>query len=257
MKISKLFHWLYAILMFLPVIAIGSTILVNVFNKNSSYEPKINYKYETNEVETIADLKQGNIYTYKANRYTSETDKLICYASYVEYEYQNSNNNYLIIVDKLVAQNISLEYWSNQTNKNLCIRYYGTTSYVNNNLQEQYIHFVYQNDFNEEFLDNIYPCENIPIESVDTQESNSNGIDNKFYDAINRVEQSSIFNWAMSSFLVTPFSYIVGLFGMPSNNIVVLLLSYWLDISIIWLVFDLVMYVPLLVHRWIDKAGIE
>lgn len=35
------------------------------------------------------------------------------------------------------------------------------------------------------------------------------------------------------------------------------LLTYWTCISIIWLVFDVFMYVPLLVHRWIDKAKIE
>lgn len=35
------------------------------------------------------------------------------------------------------------------------------------------------------------------------------------------------------------------------------LLIYWTCISIIWLVFDVFMYLPLLVHRWIDKAKIE
>ena len=35
------------------------------------------------------------------------------------------------------------------------------------------------------------------------------------------------------------------------------LLTYWTCISIIWLVFDVFMYVPLLVHRWIDKAKLE
>lgn len=36
-----------------------------------------------------------------------------------------------------------------------------------------------------------------------------------------------------------------------------LFLTYWTCISIIWLVFDVFMYVPLLVHRWIDKAKLE
>lgn len=42
-----------------------------------------------------------------------------------------------------------------------------------------------------------------------------------------------------------------------ANYYLSMLLTYWTSISIIWLVFDVFMYVPLLVHRWIDKAKIE
>lgn len=35
------------------------------------------------------------------------------------------------------------------------------------------------------------------------------------------------------------------------------LLTYWTIISIVYLIFDVLMYVPLLVHRWIDKARLE
>lgn len=49
------------------------------------------------------------------------------------------------------------------------------------------------------------------------------------------------------------------MFGLHSamNFTICNLLSYWTCISIIWLVFDVFMYVPLLVHRWIDKAKLE
>lgn len=46
------------------------------------------------------------------------------------------------------------------------------------------------------------------------------------------------------------------LFGIDSS-LIIYLLDYWTCISIIWLVFDVFMYVPLLVHRWIDKAKLE
>lgn len=53
------------------------------------------------------------------------------------------------------------------------------------------------------------------------------------------------------------YDYLVHtMFGLESEFIG-LLLSYWTSISIIWLVFDVFMYVPLLVHRWIDKAKLE
>lgn len=78
-----------------------------------------------------------------------------------------------------------------------------------------------------------------------------------FYYAIQQVEQSTLFNWASNSFLVAPFAYISTIFNMPSNSVIIMLLSYWLSISIIWLCFDLIMYVPLLVHRWLDKGILE
>ena len=71
------------------------------------------------------------------------------------------------------------------------------------------------------------------------------------------VMNSNLFGWAKDSFLVEPFQYIANLFEMPSTSPIIYALSYWLSISIIWLVFDVIMYVPLLVHRWLDKGIIE
>lgn len=56
------------------------------------------------------------------------------------------------------------------------------------------------------------------------------------------------------------FDYlIVTLFGFSTGitDILINSLTYWSCVSLIWLVFDLIMYVPLLVHRWIDKGVIE
>ena len=58
------------------------------------------------------------------------------------------------------------------------------------------------------------------------------------------------------------YSYLIfEVFGfevsVQGSGIIIILLTYWTCISIIWLVFDVFMYVPLLVHRWIDKAKIE
>lgn len=75
--------------------------------------------------------------------------------------------------------------------------------------------------------------------------------------AWNSTWNNALFSWAYSSFLTQPFIYIGNLFGLPSTSTIYYCLSYWLDISIIWLVFDLVMYIPLLVHRWLDKGIIE
>lgn len=56
------------------------------------------------------------------------------------------------------------------------------------------------------------------------------------------------------------FDYLTKLFvdqGGTIREVISCLLTYWTSISIIWLVFDVFLYVPLLAHRWIDKGVIE
>ena len=66
MKISKLFHWLYACLMFLPIMVFLPSILYYGFNKEAIVPQVVdiqyNYKYQTNEVNSVNDLVNGNIY---------------------------------------------------------------------------------------------------------------------------------------------------------------------------------------------------
>lgn len=75
--------------------------------------------------------------------------------------------------------------------------------------------------------------------------------------SVNAINSESIFSWAQSSFLVVPFQSLATFFSLPTTSPIITLLSYWLTISIIWLCFDVIMYVPLLVHRWLDKGIIE
>lgn len=64
----------------------------------------------------------------------------------------------------------------------------------------------------------------------------------------------------LSNTIYGVFNYCVStMFGLSGVLAVKItsLMSYWLCISLIWLVFDVVMYVPNLVHRWLDKGAIK
>lgn len=55
------------------------------------------------------------------------------------------------------------------------------------------------------------------------------------------------------------FYLFYNVFGLIDDLIVAFfidLLTYWTCISLIWLVFDIIMYVPMLVHSWLDRASI-
>lgn len=73
-------------------------------------------------------------------------------------------------------------------------------------------------------------------------------------------EGGDMFLNTVSITICDTYDYLIfTVFGLSGESIsyVSMLLSYWTCISIIWLVFDVFMYVPLLVHRWIDKAKLE
>lgn len=75
-------------------------------------------------------------------------------------------------------------------------------------------------------------------------------------------EDSNIFEGLSSTIREVYYYLVCDIFGLISSEYslvynIINLLTYWTCISIIWLVFDVFMYVPLLVHRWIDKAKLE
>lgn len=245
MKISKLFHWLYAFVMLLPVFAIGVTCGYAMFNKNAyrSY-----YGETINEKESI----------YLNENITNGTDVL-----YVDTTARPLDNSRVYLYDFELTENGNLsETEINTLNSNegadITIGFYD-----NGNINIQVI--VGGNRITLFNTTRNFVCEGIVYETNGLSyktcfyyEYNKDSfVSEVFYYSVDRVKEAPIFSWAYNSFLATPIVYITGLFSIPSSHLVVQLLSYWLAISIIWLVFDLIMYVPLLVHRWIDKGVLE
>lgn len=67
-------------------------------------------------------------------------------------------------------------------------------------------------------------------------------LDNAFYYACNQVLDSSLFNWSLSSFLISPIDYFLTLFSVPTSSIYDCLLCYWLSISVAWIGFEVLMW---------------
>lgn len=269
MKISKLFHWLYAFVMFLPILAVGSTVLISTFNMSSKEQTEITYKYETNEVNSNEDLIIGNIYHFK-NYYIGSQSTSNLVMSGVVFNIQTDFGFYLD--DSAYSFNNILNYSSIYISDDSMFLYspsdYNADNYIAGFSIDDALDYgtiecdIVLQEFRSiddtELMSNLYQDFSISsyneIESVETHNLNAREV---FYDSLDELKESPYFSWAYNSFLSTPISYIVGLFSMPTNHVIVELLSYWLAISIIWLVFDLIMYVPLLVHRWLDKGVLE
>lgn len=242
MKISKLFHWLYAVLMLLPVFAIGVTCAYAIFNKNA---------YKSYAGETLNQSEYKNI---SVNDMEIGKDYYLILPNSQTYTKQQENTQFNVsnvTLNNELKDINQLRFYVNINSTTLTIQGIGNNSFIIQSNQTHTLKFTF-NGSNNNYYDN-------EINTILYQKTyvQSTYISEVFYYSIDKVQQSPLFNWAYDSFLGAPIVYITGLFGVPNNHISVMLMSYWLAISVIWLVFDMVMYVPLLVHRWIDKGVLE
>lgn len=244
MKISKLFHWLYAILMLLPAFAVGVTCAYAIFNKNA-YQSYADYTQQTNiQISVIDNFEIGSQYRFNYKQSVNESQS-------PRFMYSNISLN----VNELTQDNVS--YKGVAFLPNHLLRFYNEDASIIKDLSNTWGVTI-----------NSFTLVLSSIENNTRWSTNSNYIvysetliggklSDVFYYSIDKVQQSPIFSWAYDSFLSTPITFITGLFGMGSDHVAIMFMSYWLAISVIWLVFDMIMYVPLLVHRWIDKGVLE
>lgn len=93
--------------------------------------------------------------------------------------------------------------------------------------------------------------------SVENFNTFTENVVNSFCNVLNMVMTNSLFAWVSGSIVYTPFSYIANVFNMSVNSPIIALLSYFLVITIVYIVFDILVYIPNLFHRMIDGGAIE
>lgn len=93
--------------------------------------------------------------------------------------------------------------------------------------------------------------------SVENFNTFTQNVVNSFCNVLNMVMTNSVFAWVSGSIVYTPFSYIANVFNMSANSPIIALLSYFLVITIVYIVFDILVYIPNLFHRMIDGGAIE
>lgn len=302
MKISKLFHWLYAILMLLPFAFFVPSVLYYAFNDNATMQ-----SVEVPKTETIAvDFNQlmpteytfdvptevtenGNGFTAYAVPNSTNT-KVIFYFDWLEsHQYLlrfNASVNQNNVVNYTFLYNPSYsEYFTEEINSGVSlltyiyvptsdnvgqIQFYRdmhsvAVTYTNINLFDLTQMFGVGNEptvseFNLMFPRSYYSyIESQPMQiTYDTGETEqlieNTSIINYAWESI---WDLPLFSWTKVTFVSVPFAFLTGLFGIGANSSLNYVFGYFATISICWLVFDVIMYVPMLVHRWIDKARIE
>lgn len=272
MKISKLFHWLYAFLMFLPIVLFIPNAFYYGFNEHAtnSETTTINYKYQSNEVNTIDDLVEGNIY-YIDRLNFGNTDEYalelyILKSSNFIYTIDDASINEIYIGD-YDCKSYNFIYVTND-DTSIYLTFSNADGYTNISLDNGFVDFrecvvqIYNIDEFSSWYQGYGGTGNLPqytdynvIESVEINTNDT--ISNKMYQAWQNTWNLPLLQWTHTSFVAQPFTYITGLFGVPSDSSFNYVFTYFVTISICWLVFDLLMYVPNLAHRWLDKGALE
>lgn len=237
--------------MLLPIFAIGVTCGYAMFNKNA-YLSYANGNVNNTKYVEVNVLENDTNYVYKQDSLLTnpfDRDYIFKVENIKNYYLPNMSSNLQYYIENNLVDNFRLSNYNG--NPLLNFRNANNENIQNFQLQNSLLNF--------EFTLITVDVQPINYYSLFKQIEliNPNTIDNVFYYSVDKVTQSPLFSWAYDSFLSAPFVYILDLFGVPSTHVMVELLSYWLSVSIIWLVFDLIMYVPLLMHRWIDKGVLE
>lgn len=241
----------------MPIFAIGVKCMYVAFNKNAkdSYTEYTETEmlpvyYESNVVNNVNDIVVGNIYYYANNIDT------LTYINYTQLELNidlfktqfSQYNDATRVVLYFNQSSVTLDIYRNNMESYLSINSIPMYFIIENLGNKNY----YPIEFVEkvQYTDFKYVKEYQPYTYTDT-------LDNVFYYSVDQISNEPLFSWAKTSFLAQPLLFITNLFGLPTTSPIITFLSYWFDISIIWLVFDAIMYFPLLIHRWLDKGVIE
>ena len=245
MKISKLFHWLYGFLMLMPILSVLVSSLYVVFNDNAKDSYSVQYVSSQLELALPNTLNDGFDYLVKYDDNVGTTGIKVRYSN-ISVDWYSLGANPQYIYDRFYL----VLYSDGHTN----IYLYDDDGAPKNSISDVWGYTLFDFSFTKLGTQSNYQN---GANRIFTQYIISNTLDNVFTYSLNQLKDNDLYNWSLDSFLSTPFTYILDLFDVPNNSVMLLLLSYWLDISIIWLTFDVLMYVPLLTHRWLDKGVLE
>lgn len=266
---------IYSFLLFMPLLAILSETLINIFNENAKQEIEINYKYESNEVNTLDDLQVNKIYQidnlYAENFHNQTPTEAYLYIHIIYYEsisfnygapfldekyfyetYDSREANEMNTLLQLNYEEVNLTcIYITNGNAYACIYELGQLNYVKN------IIFYFENiDDIETFKQYYTPQDEMPhytdynmVESVTEKETTPT---DAFYNSINKIEKSNLYNWTKNTGTYTVLKTTTEGLGI-TNTFTPLLLTYWLIISVIYFIYDIALMLIWIVHRKIHE----
>lgn len=234
---------IYGFLLFMPLLAIAVTCLYTIFNKNA-YQSYANNYPEKNYINEVTQLNTGTTY-YILGQLKNE-------------EITNANSPYGILYQDLdnFYTTKNLDYTPNTTGR-FNFTYYGGHNYIqflNNDgtsqgqaidLYQQTVYFTFK------YISGNLTNEQIPTNIIYTDVA-GNTLNNVFYSATSQVENSNLFNWSKNSIIYTGVNATCNELNI-TNTFIPMLLTYWLLISVIYILYDIILMILIILHNRIHR----
>lgn len=247
---------IYGFLLFMPLLAIITTCLYAIFNKNAyqSYSG-LNENTESNIiVNTTNDFDYTKTYYIGNSRLTENNtggEKSTGYFLLDNVEVIQNNTSYS---NDLVEQFERIYFYLANNSGNIYANFYiGNTAYsLNTNNTFLFKVNIRGITGNETTINNLnwtlsHSNSLYYIDYYTIQQ-----IDNVFYYAVDKVEESNLFNWATNSIIYTGISNTCTQLSI-TNTFIPLLLAYWLIISVIYILYDIILMILIILHNKIHQ----
>lgn len=234
---------IFSLIMLAPMFAIASKCIYVAYNKNAyqsysgtTYIEMQPIYYETNEVNSNADIIVGNIYEWIDN-ITLPQDSIrnnLFNLSYNSYD-NDCNSIYKDANESIYLTNLTNKYYNLTINTD--IRFYFVPSRV---------YQPYSNLYQA-----VSKCE-IKIIKEYEQVTQTETLDNVFYLAVNSIKNQTLFNWTTETAIYSAIN------GMCSglaveNGVLPILLTYWSLMTAIYIVFDLIIFTFTKITHYINS----
>lgn len=229
---------IYGFLLFLPLFAITVTCGYVIFNKNAyqNYEAKQIEKFTRVSISNNLLIENRDYQITITQSFTNGTS--IVYYNEIDPNFINTfDSNYTYVGFRLTGNaNLVLidsneqthSYWNYFTQPNAIKQWtfnYKSTNQPNNLINETQLYLI---DYHKESLNHV------------------------FYTSIELVEQSNLFNWAENSIIYTGMTEFTTSLSI-TNTFIPLLLTYWLIISLVYFIYDIVLIIFNVLHRKIHE----
>lgn len=254
---------IFTLVMLLPGIVFIPSCLYYGFNEHAvnTETTDITYKYQSNEVTTLDDLVEGNIY-YIENIEFADDSLTNQYGEFYLYVYQfnlfNNSSNYNFVDD------VQTYEYDSKTNNRLTIQF---IHYANNTF-ETFVYYTNENSYvsvqyesSISFTDIVFSVTNNTLSTFKTfcqfnnilpQYTDYNEIDEVVVNTDNTIStqisrnwtqmwQQPMFSWTNNTPLNTGLNSFIGIFGINAQSCISNLLIWLLSMTAIYVVIDIVL----------------
>ena len=239
---------IYGFLLFAPLIAMLTTCMYVIFNKNAYQSYTGSYKYEKTETITdITELENSKIYIGTINSQNTFIAGNLNYLKFENENYQFSTDNYnysYYTITMTTAGIFNIYGYNSQGQQSQSLfRNPNVQIYNNVKLQSNNIESL-NNNQKTLFLTNFQP--KIQTFFVDKT------LSNVFYASTETLKNNDLFNWTTNTLIYTGVQATTSTLGI-TNTFIPMLLAYWLIISILYFIYDIVLMIILILHDKIHE----